>query len=99
VQCEVKDGQLVKKPGTEFSLDVDLVLLAIGFVGADSKIVNATPGLVQRSNGTISGDLNGMTSLPGVFVAGDARRGASLIVWAIAEGRRAADAIERYLHQ
>ncbi|MBM4250528.1 MAG: glutamate synthase subunit beta [Deltaproteobacteria bacterium] len=99
VQCETKDGQLIKKAGTEFSLDVDLVLLAIGFVGADAKIASVTPGLVQRPNGTLAGDVNGMTSLPGVFVAGDARRGASLIVWAIAEGRRAADSIERYLHR
>ncbi len=99
VECEMIDGKLVQKSGTEFTLDVDLVLLAIGFVGVNPKIVDVTPGLVKRPTGTIAGDANCMTSLPGVFVAGDARRGASLIVWAIAEGRRSADAIERYLHQ
>jgi glutamate synthase (NADPH) small chain len=99
VECQMVDGKLVQKPGTEFTLDVDLVLLAIGFVGVNPQIVDVTPGLVKRPNGAIAGDANCMTSLPGVFVAGDARRGASLIVWAIAEGRRSADAIERYLHQ
>ena len=99
IQCELRDGQVVHKPGTEFTLDVDLVLLAIGFVGVPEGFVNSTPGLVQRPNGTLAGDSNGMTTLPGVFVAGDARRGASLIVWAIAEGRQAAVAIERYLQK
>ncbi|MCX6104833.1 MAG: glutamate synthase subunit beta [Proteobacteria bacterium] len=99
IQCELRDGQVFHKPGTEFTLDVDLVLLAIGFVGVPEGFASSTPGLVQRPNGTLAGDSNGMTTLPGVFVAGDARRGASLIVWAIAEGRQAAVAIERYLQK
>ena len=97
IQCELQNGAFIQKPGTEFSIDVDLVLLAIGFVGASQSLVGSAPGLVQRPNGSIASDANAMTTLPGVFVAGDARRGASLIVWAIAEGRQAADAIERYL--
>ncbi len=82
--------------GSEFTLDADLVLLAMGFTGP------VQPGLVQRaglaltSRGNIETD-NYQTSIPGVFAAGDVRRGQSLVVWAIAEGRQAAAAVNEYL--
>ncbi len=77
-------------PGTERVIPADLVLLAIGFAGTDPLVP-----LTQR--GTIPCGPDWQTSTPGVFVAGDAHRGASLIVWAIAEGRAAASAIHAYL--
>jgi glutamate synthase (NADPH/NADH) small chain len=85
-----------KVKGSEFTLDADLVLLAMGFTGP------AQPGLIQKSGlaltsrGNVETD-NYQTSIPGVFAAGDARRGQSLVVWAIAEGRQAAAAVNEYL--
>jgi glutamate synthase (NADPH/NADH) small chain len=82
-------------PGTERELPADLVLLAIGFEGTD-----AAPLLTQLrlpSRGTMECGSDWQTSVPGVFVAGDMHRGASLIVWAIAEGRAAAASIHAYL--
>ena len=83
--------------GTEFTLDVDLVLLAMGFTGpAKTGIVEQLGvNLDQRSN--IATDANYMSSVPGVFSAGDMRRGQSLVVWAITEGRQAAAGIDRFL--
>lgn len=77
-------------PGTERVIPVDLVLLAIGFAGTD-------PLVPLTARGTIPCGPDWQTSTPGVFVAGDAHRGASLIVWAIAEGRAAAASIHAYL--
>jgi len=84
-------------PGTEFILDVDLVLLAMGFTGpVKSGIVEQLGvNLDQRSNVSTNADY--MSSVPGVFAAGDARRGQSLVVWAITEGRSAAAGIDKYL--
>jgi glutamate synthase (NADPH/NADH) small chain len=84
-------------PGTEFTLDADLVLLAMGFTGP------VKPGLVEQLGcktdlrGNVATNDNYATSVPGVFAAGDARRGQSLVVWAIAEGRKAARAIDMHL--
>jgi glutamate synthase (NADPH/NADH) small chain len=86
-------------PGTEFTLDVDLVLLAMGFTGP------VKTGLIEQldvkldGRGNVQADENHMTSVEGVFAAGDMRRGQSLIVWAIAEGRRAAAGIDKYLRR
>ncbi len=84
-------------PGTEFTMDVDLVLLAMGFTGPVHR------GLLEQlvvdfdQRGNIATGRGYMTSAPGVFAAGDVRRGQSLVVWAITEGRQAAAEIDRYL--
>jgi glutamate synthase (NADPH/NADH) small chain len=84
-------------PGTEFELEVDLVLLAMGFTKPvrSGLIEQLEIQLDDRSN--VAVDKNYMASKPGFFAAGDMRRGQSLVVWAIAEGRKAARAIDRYL--
>ena len=84
-------------PGTEFSQPVDLVLLAMGFLGPLREGLLTELGVAMNERNAIARDENYMTSLPGVFVAGDATRGASLVVWAIWEGREAARSIHRYL--
>ena len=83
-------------PGTEFTLDVDLVLLAMGFLGPIRNGMIEQLGLKLDARSNVATE-NYMSSVPGVFAAGDMRRGQSLIVWAIAEGRQAARAIDLYL--
>ncbi|MBI4510766.1 MAG: glutamate synthase subunit beta [Deltaproteobacteria bacterium] len=98
VEWERKDSRPVMRevPGSEFELDVDLVLLAMGFLGPEQNgmIRELGVALDARGNVTTSGF---MTSVPGVFAAGDMRRGQSLVVWAIWEGREAARAVDEYL--
>jgi len=84
-------------PGTEFAMDAELVLLAMGFLGPVRSGCIEQLGLKLDARGNVATDLNYMSSLPGVFAAGDARRGQSLVVWAISEGRKAARAIDLYL--
>ena len=84
-------------PGTEFELPVDLVLLAMGFVGPRRGSVVSEMGVRLTERGTVWRDEHWMTSEPGVFTAGDMQRGQSLIVWAIADGRSAARAVDTYL--
>jgi glutamate synthase (NADPH/NADH) small chain len=95
-ETEYLDGRRVPKAGTERELPADLVLLALGFTGTESAGIESELG-VAVENGTIARDGDYRASEPGVFVAGDAGRGQSLIVWAIAEGRAAAAAVDRYL--
>jgi glutamate synthase (NADPH/NADH) small chain len=83
--------------GTESTLAVDLVLLAMGFVGPERPGLLEQLGVAFTERGTVKRDQNWMTSVPGVFTAGDMQRGQSLIVWAIAEGRSAAQGVDRYL--
>jgi glutamate synthase (NADPH) small chain len=83
--------------GTEFSLDAELVLIAIGFAGPVREGLLQQLPLVFDARGNVQTDDTYMTSLPGIFSAGDARRGPSLVVWAIAEGRKAAHHIDRFL--
>jgi glutamate synthase (NADPH/NADH) small chain len=83
--------------GSAFSLDADLVLIAAGFTGPQKSGLLDELGVALDARGNISTDEEYMSSIPGVFAAGDMRRGQSLVVWAIAEGRRAAAAIDRYL--
>jgi len=83
--------------GTEFTLDVDLVLIAMGFLGPVRSGVIEQLGVVLDPRGNVATDDNSMTSVPGVFAAGDMRRGQSLVVWAISEGRKAAAAVDGYL--
>jgi glutamate synthase (NADPH/NADH) small chain len=89
--------QIRELPGTEFELDVDLVLLAMGFLGPEPNGMLAELGVRLTERGAVATDENSMTDTPGVFAAGDMARGQSLIVWAIAEGRKAARGIDRYL--
>ena len=82
--------------GTEFTLDVDLVLLAMGFLGPVRNGMIEQLGLALDNRGNIA-TTNYMTSVDGIFAAGDMRRGQSLVVWAISEGRKAAAAVNEYL--
>ncbi len=84
-------------PGSEFSIDADLVLIAIGFSGPQRDGLVEGLNLQLDSRGNVKTDAAYMTSMPGVFSGGDMRRGQSLIVWAIAEGRKAAHHVDRYL--
>jgi glutamate synthase (NADPH/NADH) small chain len=86
-------------PGTEFTLDADLVLLAMGFTGPLKNGMIEQFGVDLDARGNVATDENYMTSVPGVFAAGDMRRGQSLVVWAISEGRNAAAAIGRRLEE
>ena len=92
---EIVDGTRRPKAGTEREIPADLVLLALGFTGADASIGTELGVAFERGLPLRQPDFS--TERPGVFVAGDAGRGASLIVWAIAEGRAAAAAVDAYL--
>jgi glutamate synthase (NADPH/NADH) small chain len=91
------DAKLNLVPGTEFSVEADLVLLAMGFTGPVKSGLIEQLGVDLDARGNVATDGNHMSSVPGVFAAGDMRRGQSLVVWAIAEGRRAAAGIDGYL--
>jgi glutamate synthase (NADPH/NADH) small chain len=78
-------------------LDVDLVLIAMGFSGPVRNGMIEQLGVALDARGNVAADENYMSSVPGVFAAGDMRRGQSLVVWAIAEGRKAAAGVHRYL--
>lgn len=95
-ETEYVNGRRAPKPGTEFELPADLVLLALGFSGTDTGDLKSELNLTV-DNGTIVRDSQFQSNVSGLFVAGDAGRGQSLIVWAIAEGRAAAAAVDRYL--
>jgi glutamate synthase (NADPH) small chain len=84
-------------PGSAFTVDADLVLIAMGFMGPTKKGMLEKMGVALDARGNVATDGNYMNSIPGVFSAGDMRRGQSLVVWAIAEGRRAARCIDTYL--
>jgi glutamate synthase (NADPH/NADH) small chain len=98
---ETRDGRttFVAVPGSEFRIEADLVLLAMGFTGPRRDGVLAEFGVELTASGLVRTDDAHRTSIPGVFAAGDARRGASLIVWAIREGRDAAASIDAYLRR
>jgi glutamate synthase (NADPH/NADH) small chain len=93
------DGRLSmkEKPGSEKVWPADLVLLAMGFVGPEKEGLLADLGVKLDGRGNVAVDGEKATSVPGIFAAGDMSRGQSLIVWAINEGRRCAQAVERYL--
>jgi len=92
-------GRLDFRPvaGSEFTLDVDLLLLAMGFVGPEKPGLLTDLGVTLTERGNVARDANWMTSVPGVFTCGDMQRGQSLIVWAIAEGRSCARGVDAYL--
>jgi glutamate synthase (NADPH/NADH) small chain len=91
------DARLQPVPGTEFSMEADLVLLAMGFLGPVRGGMIEQLGLKLDQRGNVSTGADYMSSVPGVFAAGDMRRGQSLVVWAIAEGRKAAKAMDEYV--
>jgi glutamate synthase (NADPH/NADH) small chain len=96
-EVELVDGRFRKIEGTERELPADLVLLAMGFVGPEKGEWLDRLGVEFDERGNVWRDDDFMTSVPGVFVAGDMGRGQSLIVWAIAEGRACAAGVDRYL--
>ena len=89
--------QIVEVSGSEFELDIDLVLLAMGFVHPVHEGMISELGVKLDNRGNVWCDENKMTSIDGVFTAGDMTRGQSLVVWAIAEGREAARGVDIYL--
>ncbi len=89
--------QMVEIPGTEFAMDVDLIFLAMGFVSPVKSGLLEQLGVAFNERGNVKIDANRMTSVPGIFAAGDVSRGASLVVWAIADGRQTARAVDTYL--
>lgn len=99
VEMKSVDGrmQFVEIPGTDRTYPADLVLLAMGFVGPEKKGMLEQFGVELDPMGNVKSDQDRKTSVPKVFTAGDMTRGQSLIVWAIAEGRHAAHAIDEFL--
>ena len=99
VETVRKDGRVHVQPmpGSEFEIQADLVLLAMGFLGPERGALVNDLGLKMTERGNVWRDDRWMTSVPGVFAAGDMQRGQSLIVWAIAEGRSAARGVDQYL--
>ncbi|MFL6003125.1 MAG: FAD-dependent oxidoreductase, partial [Nocardioides sp.] len=97
VDVVFEDGRPTEVEGTERELPAELVLFAMGFTGPEKAGLVEQLGVELDNRGNIARDASYATSLDGVFVAGDAGRGQSLIVWAIAEGRAAAAAVDRYL--
>jgi glutamate synthase (NADPH) small chain len=97
VRVEWKDGKMHEIAGSEFELKADLVLLAMGFVSPEQKVLDAF-GVEKDARGNIKADTeNYRTSKDKVFAAGDMRRGQSLVVWAIREGRQCARAVDEFL--
>ncbi len=96
-RVQFENGKVIAMPGTDFEMEVDLVLLAMGFTGP------VKPGLVEQlgvqldARGNVAVDERYMSSVEGVFAGGDVKRGASLIVWAIAEGRKMAAGVDAWL--
>jgi glutamate synthase (NADPH) small chain len=99
VEMVKKDGrvQFERVEGSEFEIPADLVLLAMGFTGPEKGALLTDLGVTMTERGNVGRDAKWMTNVPGVFTAGDMQRGQSLIVWAIAEGRSSARAIDEYL--
>jgi len=97
VRVQFEGRNLKEIPGSEFTLDADLVLLAMGFLGPERKGMLEQLGVAINERGNVTTDAEKMTSVSGVFAAGDMARGQSLVVWAIREGRQAAKFIDKYL--
>ncbi len=97
VEVGMRDGRFVEVEGSEHEIPAELVLFAMGFTGPEQEGLLAQLGVELDERGNVKRDRGYMSSEPGVFVAGDAGRGQSLIVWAIAEGRAAAAAVDTFL--
>ncbi|AUX24201.1 dihydropyrimidine dehydrogenase subunit A [Sorangium cellulosum] len=100
VRVHLEGGKFVPVPGSELEIPCELVLLAMGFVGSEREGLLDQLGVAMDARGNVKTPPGGgPTSVEGVFAAGDMARGQSLVVWAIAEGRKAADAVDAYLMQ
>ncbi|MEQ4500240.1 glutamate synthase subunit beta, partial [Nocardioides kribbensis] len=97
VDVVFEGGKLTEIEGTEREIPADLVLFAMGFTGPETAGLVEQLGVDLDQRGNVARDASYMSSVPGVFVAGDAGRGQSLIVWAIAEGRAAASKVDEFL--
>lgn len=101
VRVEWKDGKMVEVPGSEWEMKADLVLLAMGFLGPVQGGLLERFGVEKDARSNVKADTEGakayVTSVPKVFAAGDMRRGQSLVVWAIREGRQCARAVDEFL--
>jgi glutamate synthase (NADPH/NADH) small chain len=97
VETQFANGKFEPVPGTEKELPADFVFLAMGFTGAEKSALINQLEVELDDRGNIKRDENFQSTEEGIFVAGDVGRGQSLIVWAIAEGRSAAAAVDRYL--
>ena len=97
VRVEFEEGKLRQVPGTEMELPVELLILALGFEGPLVQRLHQQLGVELDRHNNVRVDARFATNVDGVFAAGDAKRGASLVVWAISEGREAARAIDAYL--
>jgi glutamate synthase (NADPH/NADH) small chain len=98
LHCARADAKFQPMPGTEFELDADLVLLAMGFVSPVHEGLLKSLNIALDQRGNVSADTSRyLSSVPKVFAAGDMRRGQSLVVWAIREGRQCAHAIDKFL--
>jgi glutamate synthase (NADPH/NADH) small chain len=96
-EVSMSGGRFTPVPGTSREIPCQLVLLAMGFTGAERPGLLSDLGVEFDARGNVARSASYQTSVPGVFVAGDMGRGQSLIVWAIAEGRSAAAAVDQYL--
>ncbi len=96
-RVKFENGKFTPMPGTDFEMDVDLVLLAMGFTGPVKNGLLDSLGVKYDARGNVAADERFMSSVEGVFAGGDVRRGQSLIVWAIAEGRKMAAGLDAYL--
>jgi len=99
VRVVLEKGSMKAVPGSELSIPCELVLLAMGFVGPERGGLVDQLGLALDGRGNVRTDASGTTNVPGVFAGGDAARGQSLVVWAIADGRRIATGIEAWLRR
>ena len=97
VHVEFEGRNMREVPGSEFTINADLVLLAMGFLGPERNGMLGQLGVNINERGNVATDTEKMTSIPGIFAAGDMSRGQSLVVWAIREGRNAARSIDKYL--
>lgn len=92
-------GKIVEQENSKFEISCDLLLLAMGFVGPERKGLVADLGLLLDARGNITTNASGETNVDRIFSAGDASRGQSLVVWAIADGRRVADGVDSFLRR
>ncbi|HEY2379874.1 MAG TPA: glutamate synthase subunit beta [Terriglobia bacterium] len=97
VHVEFEGRNMKEVPGSEFTLDADLVLLAMGFLGPERRGMLDQLGVAINERGNVTTNAEKMTSVPGIFAAGDMARGQSLVVWAIREGRQAAKFVDKFL--
>ena len=97
VRAELTGGTLREIAGSELDIPCDLALLAMGFTGPERVGVVEELGLALDGRGNVVTDASGATAVPKVFAAGDVSRGQSLVVWAIADGRRVAAHVDAHL--